>query len=882
MAEFREDPLNTPAQPDDEATLIYGTCSENRLSPEKLREMLGIPSGDRIQDYGELSTIGIGGVGAVFAAHEPGLNRDVALKLLRPQYRNKTERIEAFIREARATAQIDHPNIVPVHRMGVFDDVGVYFSMKRVEGETLRMILAKLSEDRSGYRRKYSLRRLIEIFIGACNGVAFAHRHGILHCDLKPGNLMVGDYGEVLVMDWGMARYHCERDQGRSGTKLDLELNGDLKPDEAPSAAAGPVEPPKEGHVVGGTPAFMAPELLTGEVPEATEQSDVYGLGAILYSILTWRNAPFDVKLPPDQLCREVALGRFPAPRKAAPPEQPLPLELEAICLKAMARDRSRRYRSVAELLEDVRNYLDGYPVAAYSPTPIYRLSKLIRRHPLVPSVLMAAILTWFGFYAFQLISNLSQSTSLINLAEFNYAQAREYNLLAQRTTRQIRQNQRLPQNRHNRTLERELLRQLAEMENGYNSALEFISRAPELGMRAQQVQRMTRDIFRSTLELYLHGRDYFALRRVLRQFRGRWRPLFDEALADDPKLEALVAAIDSREGVLDISGLSGSGWLMTIRDANGAVVPLPDGKMAEGVALNGEGTRFRLPEGLYTLEFRRRDGSAQFSCPVMVPLAAENLLSFDFPERSYPGEWCYVPGGEFHSGRSGERSGIGTSMLPSFLIGKYEVTFRDYLKFWKSLPDPALRRRYQGWYAFEPGSGGTARIWNDDGELTAPFRPELPMVGITGEAAAAYCDWLGRKIGAKVRLPTVFEWEKAARGVDGRAYVWGDTYRAGEALLHDHPAVSRYPAGAPPGSFPGDRSGYGAFDMTGNVREIVRISHENGTSYFSAGGSGLTSPEQAQCPNIYYINGSAGDLGFRCVVELPQPEKPVQVSVKQ
>ena len=259
MAEFREDPLNTPAQPDDEATLIYGTCSENRLSPEKLREMLGIPSGDRIQDYGELSTIGIGGVGAVFAAHEPGLNRDVALKLLRPQYRNKTERIEAFIREARATAQIDHPNIVPVHRMGVFDDVGVYFSMKRVEGETLRMILAKLSEDRSGYRRRYSLRRLIEIFIGACNGVAFAHRHGILHCDLKPGNLMVGDYGEVLVMDWGMARYHCERDQGRSGFKLDLELNGELPAAEQPASQVLP----NGGHLVGGTPAFMAPELLT-------------------------------------------------------------------------------------------------------------------------------------------------------------------------------------------------------------------------------------------------------------------------------------------------------------------------------------------------------------------------------------------------------------------------------------------------------------------------------------------------------------------------------------------------------------------------------------------------------------------------------------------
>ena len=103
-----------------------------------------------------------------------------------------------------------------------------------------------------------------------------------------------------------------------------------------------------------------------------------------------------------------------------------------------------------------------------------------------------------------------------------------------------------------------------------------------------------------------------------------------------------------------------------------------------------------------------------------------------------------------------------------------------------------------------------------------------------------------------------------------------------GEALLRDHPEAAKYPVGAPPGSFPGDCSGYGAFDMTGNVREIVRVPGDSGTSYLSAGGSGRTSPEQAQSPNTYYINGSAGDLGFRCVVELPQPEKIVQVSVNQ
>ena len=175
---------------DNEQTLIYGTGDDaNRISPEELRKLLDIPQGDCIQDYDDLSTIGIGGIGAVFSALEPGLNREVALKILRPQYRDQSERIESFIREARATAQIDHPNIVPVHRLGVFDDVGVYFSMKRVEGETLRAILRKLEENRAGYRRKYNLRRLIEIFMGACNGVAFAHRHGILHCDLKPGTI---------------------------------------------------------------------------------------------------------------------------------------------------------------------------------------------------------------------------------------------------------------------------------------------------------------------------------------------------------------------------------------------------------------------------------------------------------------------------------------------------------------------------------------------------------------------------------------------------------------------------------------------------------------------------------------------------------------------
>ena len=234
-----------PALPGDDPTLVVDPSAAGpELSAEELRRRLGLPEGDRIGDYGELRTIGVGGMGAVFAGREPGLKCPVALKLLRPAYRLVPERISAFIREARVTAQIGHPNIVPVHRIGVFDGAGVYYSMKQVQGRTLRSILASLAEGDAETRRRFTLRRLLEIFVSACNGVSFAHHRGVLHCDLKPANLMVGDYGEVLVMDWGMAQ--CRDLPSANGRKVDL--GGESASD-----------PPEK---LGGTPAFMAPELL--------------------------------------------------------------------------------------------------------------------------------------------------------------------------------------------------------------------------------------------------------------------------------------------------------------------------------------------------------------------------------------------------------------------------------------------------------------------------------------------------------------------------------------------------------------------------------------------------------------------------------------------
>ena len=181
----------SPGIGDNEATIISGSSPEDiKFSNTELRRRLGIPEDEKMANYKNLHAIGLGGVGAVYAGNEPGTDREVAIKILRPQYRYSTERIESFVREVRATAQIDHPNVIPVYRFGVFENEGVYFSMKRVRGETLRNVLRKLSENRKGYSRKYTLRRLINIFIGACNGVAFANKNGIFHGDLKPGNII--------------------------------------------------------------------------------------------------------------------------------------------------------------------------------------------------------------------------------------------------------------------------------------------------------------------------------------------------------------------------------------------------------------------------------------------------------------------------------------------------------------------------------------------------------------------------------------------------------------------------------------------------------------------------------------------------------------------
>ena len=191
---------------------------------EEINKMLNLHIEDKsINRFSHIKTIGLGGVGAVLSAYEPELNREVAIKILRPAFRNKPDSLKRFVREARATAHIEHPNIVPVHQLGVFSDNGVYFSMKKVEGRNLRSVIRKLSEGDKEFLKKYTLRQLLQIFVSIGNGVAYAHSKGVIHRDLKPANIMLGDYGEVMVMDWGLVKYSAEKDKSKEEWHVDLD-----------------------------------------------------------------------------------------------------------------------------------------------------------------------------------------------------------------------------------------------------------------------------------------------------------------------------------------------------------------------------------------------------------------------------------------------------------------------------------------------------------------------------------------------------------------------------------------------------------------------------------------------------------------------------------
>jgi WD40 repeat protein/serine/threonine protein kinase len=285
-----------------------------------------------------------GGLGEVYVANDQELDREVALKEMQERYAFHPESRARFLLEAMITAGLEHPGIVPVYGLGAYPDGRPYYAMRFIRGEGLDRAITRFHQVGGGYsgRSSLELRKLLGRFVDACNAVAYAHSRGVLHRDIKPSNIMLGNYGETLVVDWGLAKTIGRPEWAESQSADDT-----LRP-----VAAGTTTPTQVGSFV-GTPPYTSPEQAAGDLERLGPASDVYSLGATLYCLLTGR-PPFAEK-DLSALLGKIRDGDFPTPRQVTPG---VPEALEAVCLKAMARAPADRYSSATALAEAVQQWL--------------------------------------------------------------------------------------------------------------------------------------------------------------------------------------------------------------------------------------------------------------------------------------------------------------------------------------------------------------------------------------------------------------------------------------------------------------------------------------------------------------------------------------------
>jgi eukaryotic-like serine/threonine-protein kinase len=292
-----------------------------------------------------------GGLGAVFVALDTELHREVALKQILEQHADDPVSRQRFLVEAEITGGLEHPGIVPVYGLGTYGDGRPYYAMRFIKGDSLKEAIDRFHKDEAlksdPGASTLELRKLLRRFTDVCNAIEYAHSRGVLHRDIKPGNIIVGKHGETLVVDWGLAKALGRTDPGVDSGERTL----------IPSSASGSAET-LPGSAL-GTPAYMSPEQAEGDIPHLGPRSDVYSLGATLYYLLTGQ-PPVEGDI--GEVLRAVQRGEFPPPRRRDATIDPA---LEAVCLKAMAHKPADRYGSPKGLAEDIERWMADEPVSA-------------------------------------------------------------------------------------------------------------------------------------------------------------------------------------------------------------------------------------------------------------------------------------------------------------------------------------------------------------------------------------------------------------------------------------------------------------------------------------------------------------------------------------
>jgi len=388
-----------------------------------------------------------GGMGSILEAEDSKLKRTVAVKIMHLDANADASVRQRFLREAEVLAMLAHPNIVPIYDIVWEDGLPLFYSMKMVKGRTLQDILTALRHQEPKALHDYTLDRLLLIFRKICDALAFAHSKGVLHRDLKPENVMVGEFGEVLVMDWGLARRLGDHQTIQQGEETLQPVSLSLQT--------------LQGSVM-GTPQYMSPEQALGQIDELDERSDIFSLGGILYAILTLR-PPVEGKTL-EEVLSKVTSAEITSPSdlqttskvkgKAAQKGDVLeaklikplphvsggrvPPALSSVVMKALRLEKERRYQNVAALSTDIEAYQGGFATSAEAAGALKQLKLLMLRHKAVTASLAALLIVSVGF-VFKVLASERKATRHAEIAVANEQRANEN---AEQTRRALKTSQ--------------------------------------------------------------------------------------------------------------------------------------------------------------------------------------------------------------------------------------------------------------------------------------------------------------------------------------------------------------------------------------------------------------------------------------------------------
>ncbi|MCB9681194.1 MAG: SUMF1/EgtB/PvdO family nonheme iron enzyme [Alphaproteobacteria bacterium] len=737
--------------------------------------------------YEDLGLIGVGGMGEVRRVRDRVLHAVRAMKVMHADLCGHPTLAARFVEEAQAQAQLVHPGIVPVHELGTLADGRPYFTMALVQGRTLSDVLAVAHPSRrtpTHGAEAWSLRRLVEAFARVCEAVAYAHDRGVVHRDLKPDNVVVGGFGEVMVLDWGLAKVLGRVDRVTPPGGVDPVHTG---------RSADAVWATRVGAVA-GTPAYMAPEQARGEVDRIDARTDVYALGAMLYEVLTGE-APYAETSPPDVIA---ALRAGARPTAAGARAANLPRELVEACERAMAWAPDDRFATAALLAAELMAWLEGArrreqalavvdAAQAHGPRAA-ALRRAARDKREAARACLEAVPTW-----------APADAKVEGWALEDDAAALE--------------------------LEAEL-EELA-LDDGLQGALRTDTTLPEAHAALAERRRAAHQVAEV-------ARDRFGAARAERRLRQHVAALPD----DHPVRVACTTYLRGDGAITLVTDPPGAEVVLErFVERDRRLVPEP-------VRVLGR-TPLRavsVPMGSYQLRILA-EGREEVRYPVRVPRsghwhgvapgAAEPHPIWLPPVGAVGADACYVPagwfeaGGDPQAGRSLPRQDV---WLPGFVMSRHPVTNRAYLAFLNDLVANGREAEARAWVpsarpakAGEPGvmiygrrPDGTFELAADaDGDV---WLPDWPVAMVDLACAEAYAAWQSARTSQAWALPTELQWEKAGRGVDGRSFPWGDAFDPSWCCMTDSHEGRKLPVEVD--AFPTDVSVYGVRGLGGNMRD--------------------------------------------------------------